>query len=94
MPAIMLWKFEKMEPVADWFPHRLADVVGENGKVLEADVVVPVPLHKIERRERGFKQAELLSKRLAKRLGVPHQGILLVSKRPRPDKYLLTSIER
>jgi predicted amidophosphoribosyltransferase len=28
-------------------------------KALEADVVVPVPLHRIRRRERGFNQAEL-----------------------------------
>jgi predicted amidophosphoribosyltransferase len=66
----------------------------KNGKALEADVVVPVPLHKIGPRERGFNQAELLSKRLAKRLGVPHQGILLLRKRPRADKHLLTSHER
>jgi ComF family protein len=53
-----------------------------------------VPLHKIRRRESGFNQAELLSKRLAKRLKLPHQDILLVRKRPRPDKHLLTCNER
>jgi predicted amidophosphoribosyltransferase len=69
--TIVLLKFEDMEPLADWFADRLADVVRENGKALEADVVVPVPLHKIRRRERGFNQAELLlSKWLAKRLGL------------------------
>ncbi len=83
-----------MEPLADWFADRLAEVVRQNGKALEADLIVPVPLHKIRRRERGFNQAELLSKRLAKRLGLPHQGVLLVRKRPRPDKHLLTSNER
>jgi predicted amidophosphoribosyltransferase len=57
-------------------------------------VLVPVPLHKIRRRERGFNQAELLSKRLTKRLGVPHQGILLLRKRPRPDKHPLTSEDK
>ena len=55
---------------------------------------MPVPLHKIRRRERRFNQAELLSQRLAKRLRIPHQGVLLVRKRPRPDKHLLTSHER
>ncbi len=89
--AIVLLKFEDMEPLADWFADRLVEVVRENGMELEADVIVPVPLHKIRRRERGFNQAELLSKRLAKRLKLPRQGILLVRKRPRPDKHLLTS---
>jgi predicted amidophosphoribosyltransferase len=49
--AKVLLKFEEMEP--------LADVVRENRKALEADVIVPVPLPKIRRRERGFNQAEM-----------------------------------
>jgi len=56
-------------------------------------VVVPVARYTRFGGERGFNQAELLSRRLAKRLAVPHQGILLVRKRPRPDKHLLTSNE-
>jgi competence protein ComFC len=69
-----------MEPLADWFADRLVGVVRENGQALEADVIVPVPLYKIQRRER-----------LAKRLKLQHQGILLVRKRPRPENHLLTS---
>ena len=85
---MVLLKFEAMEPLAGWFADRLADVVRENGKGLEADVIVPVPLHKIRRRERGFNQAKRLSKRLAKRLKLPQQGVPLVRKRPCPDKHL------
>jgi competence protein ComFC len=81
-------KFEEMELLADWFADRLAEVVRENGTALKADLLVPVPLQKTRRRERGFNRAEMLSKRLAKRPGLPHQGILLVRKRPRPDKHL------
>jgi ComF family protein len=92
--AIVLLKFEEMEPLADWFADRLAEVVRQSGMETETDVVVPVPLHKERHRERGFNQAELLSKRLAKRLRLPHQGVLLVRKRPRPNKLLLTTRER
>jgi predicted amidophosphoribosyltransferase len=84
--AIVLLKFAEMEP--------LADVVRENRKALEADVIVPVPLHQIRRRERGFNQAEMLSKRLAKRRKLPHQGVLLVRKRPRPDQHLLATKDK
>ena len=90
---MVLLKFAAME-LADWFADRLAEVIGENGTAMKADLIVPVPLHKIGRRERGVNRAEMLSKRLAKRLGLPRQGILLVRKRPRPDKHLLTSNER
>jgi predicted amidophosphoribosyltransferase len=92
--AIVLLKFEEMDPLAEWFAQRLAEVVRQHATELQADLVVPVPLHRVRRRERGFNQAELLSKRVAKRLGLPHQGVLLVRKRPRPDKHLLTSQER
>jgi predicted amidophosphoribosyltransferase len=78
--AIVLLKFEEMEPLADWFADRLAEVVRQNNEALEADVVVPVPLHEVRRRERGFNQAEMLSKRLAKRLGLPHQAVLFREK--------------
>jgi len=53
-------KFEEMGPLADWFVERLADVVLHQATKLQADLVVPVPLHKDHRRERGFTQAELL----------------------------------
>src|ERR1043166_8396554 len=91
--AVVMLKFEEMEPLADWFADRLVEAVRRAG-MERADVVVPVPLHKVRERERGFNQAELLAKRLAKRLKLPHEGILLVRKRPRPDKHLLTERER
>ena len=92
--AIVLLKFEEMDPLADWFADRLAEVAVHPSREMQADVIVPVPLHKDRHRERGFNQAELLSKRLARRLRLPHQGLLLVRKRPRPNKLLLTNRER
>jgi len=91
--AIVMLKFEEIEPLADWFTVQLAKLARESG-LAETHVVVPVPLHKARQRERGFNQAELLSKRLAKRLKLRHEGVLLVRKRPRPDKHLLTERER
>src|SRR5258708_21760988 len=90
--AIVLLKFEEMDPLADWFADRLAEVVQSHEDVLKADMVVPVPLHKVRRRERGFNQAEILSKRVPKRLGLPHQGSPLVRKPPPTDHPLLTSL--
>ena len=37
---------------------------------MRADVVVPVPLHRDRQRERGYNQAELIARPLAKRLGL------------------------
>lgn len=41
-----------------------------------ADVVAPVPLHPRRLRERGFDQAYLLAKAVARRLGLPLEGRL------------------
>src|SRR5438309_530197 len=67
-----------MEPLGAWFAERLAEVVNSEADRLAADVVVPVPLQRERERERGYNQAALLSKPLAKRLRLPHKAGLLV----------------
>jgi competence protein ComFC len=52
------------------------------------------PCTKTRQLERGFNQTEVLAKRIAKCLKLTYQGVLLVRKRPRPDKHLLTERER
>lgn len=44
---------------------------GAKGRVGEVDAIVPVPLHWRRRRARGYDQAALLAKPVAKSLGVP-----------------------
>ncbi|HUL14733.1 MAG TPA: ComF family protein [Terriglobales bacterium] len=92
--AILLLKFERIEPLGGWFAKRLSQIVAEQGESFAADVVVPVPLHRERERERGYNQAEMLSKPLAKLLGLPHRGVLLMRTKPRPNKDILTLEER
>lgn len=92
--AILLLKFEQIEPLGAWFAERLAELVSADGERLAADVVVPVPLHRERERERGYNQAALVSKPLAKRLRLPHKAVLLVRTRARPDKQVLSLEER
>jgi competence protein ComFC len=92
--AVVLLKFERIEPLGKWFAVRLAEIVAQNAEAFVADVVVPVPLHRDRAKERGYNQAELLSKPLAKLLRLPHRGVLLVRTRARPSKHVLTLRER
>jgi ComF family protein len=92
--AILLLKFEQIEPLGNWFAERLAKLVLSQGNTLAADIVVPVPLHRERQRERGYNQAALISKPLAKRLRLPHKAVLLVRTRARPDKRILSLEER
>ncbi|HEY2460946.1 MAG TPA: ComF family protein [Candidatus Acidoferrum sp.] len=92
--AIVMLKFERIDPLANWFAQRLQEIVHREPAALAADVVVSVPLHRDRYKERGYNQADLIAKPLAKLLKLPYQPVLLVRTRPRPDKQLLSFAER
>ncbi len=52
--AILLLKFEQIEPLGACFADRLAEIVSAEGRAIAADVVVPVPLHRERELERGY----------------------------------------
>ena len=90
--AIVLLKFEQIEPLGRWFADRLRVIALQER--MEADVVVTVPLHRQRERERGYNQADLIARPLAKQLGLPYRAVLLVRTRPRPNKQILSLEER
>ena len=92
--AIVMLKYQQVTPLAGWFAERLLPVVRENAAQFTADVVVPVPLHPARRQERGYNQAELIARFLAKQLKLPCRADLLVRTQPRPEKLRLTVRER
>jgi ComF family protein len=92
--AILLLKYERIEPLGHWFAERLLELIRADEKRLWGDIVVPVPLHRQRKKERGFNQVELFARPLAKRLGIPYRPVLLMRTRPRPEKHLLDYQER
>jgi ComF family protein len=92
--AIVLMKFERIEPLGAWFAKRLAEAARRIPAQFTPDLIVPVPLHRTRQRERGFNQVDLFGKPLAKRLGLPYRPVLLKRERARPDKHLLHFEER
>jgi predicted amidophosphoribosyltransferase len=65
--AIVMLKFERIAPLAVWFAERPANVVQREH--LAADIVVPVSLHR--QSEKGYNQADLIARPLARKLGLP-----------------------
>lgn len=90
--AIVLLKFERMEPLGRWFAGRLAEIARH--EEVAADIVVPVPLHRQRERERGYNQADLIARPLARKLGLAYRAVLLMRTKPRPDKHILSLEER
>jgi ComF family protein len=92
--AILMLKYGEVTPLGGWFAKHLARLVELNPEALAADVLVPVPLDTARLRERGYNQAELIARPLARILGIPFRSYLLVRTKPRPDKIRLTRRER
>jgi ComF family protein len=92
--SIVLLKYELIPPLGAWFGARLAEVIRRENDELAADVIVPVPLHPDRLRERGYNQAELIARPLARNLGLPMRSWLLMRTKPRPEKQKLTVHER
>ena len=91
--AITLLKHQPMKPLAAWFAGRLAGLA-RSDPALAADVVVPIPLHPGRLLERGFNQAELLARALARQTGLPILPRALERRKPRPPKRRLSRHER
>src|SRR6266404_7135535 len=92
--AILLLKYTEITPLGGWFANQLVKLAERHTPGFAADVVVPVPLHPSRLRERGYNQAELVARPLARHLGIPFRSYLLVRTRPRPDKIRLTRRKR
>jgi ComF family protein len=64
-------------------PGRLRSVIRETylpDAINDVDVVLPIPLSKLRKVERGFNQAEIIAADIAKRLNVPVDGHTLARK--------------
>ncbi len=91
---LMLLKYEPATPLANWFAARLEEVVRGEPQLAEVDWIVPVPLDRTRFRERGYNQAELIARPLARRLARPISTSLLSRLHPRPPRLKLSRRER
>lgn len=60
----------------------MAQTFAEQGAGLAADIVVPVPLHKQRERERGYNQAALIARLVAREGRLPLDTHLLIRTKP------------
>lgn len=61
---------------------------------LRVDLLVPVPLHHVRRRHRGYNQSEVLARELGRQLGCPSDPGILRRIRPTMSQTNLTAKER
>jgi competence protein ComFC len=92
---IWAFKYGKQGYMAEKLGEILVDRMEpefENG--LAIDIIMPVPIHKKKLRQRGFNQAELMARPLAKGCGLPLESKALLRKKSTPAMSNLDSVQR
>ncbi|MFA5527696.1 MAG: ComF family protein [Peptostreptococcales bacterium] len=86
------FKFHDKSYYAKPLAHMLLDKISESG--IQFDAIIPVPLHKGRKKERGYNQSELLSYHLSQMIGVPMYTHVLLRKKDTSPQNRLSRLER
>lgn len=92
--SIYRFKYKNQRYYAKIYGREMARKFGRQILRWEIDYIVPVPIHKKRRRERGYNQSELLAKELEKYMGIPVLPALMRKKNTSPQKGLSASGRR
>lgn len=74
--AIHCFKYRHRSSLAPFLARCMSDAWTTQARNQRLDAVTPVPLHWFRAWQRGYNQSALLSRRIAERLGIPHQTLL------------------
>ncbi len=74
-------KYQNKRSIGVFLGEVIGQLIKNDSDFLTADVLVPVPLHKIRLRERGYNQSELIAKGVSNATGIKVVGNLLVRAR-------------
>ena len=91
---IQAFKFDGRQNLAGLLAPLLAATLQESWSPREIDLIVPVPLHPKRKRERGYNQALLLARDLARLVGLPFRSDALHRVRSTLPQVGLSDAER
>jgi competence protein ComFC len=87
-------KYERGKRTGRFLGVAAAKGMADYFRIFENPVLVPVPLHKIRYRERGFNQAEIICRSLGSPMSIPVQTDILVRTRNTSTQTKLDAEER
>ncbi len=68
--SISMFKYHNRREYAKVYAAEMYRNCGHFLKMADPEVILPIPIHKQKKRQRGFNQAELVAKELGKKIGV------------------------
>ncbi|MCR5608272.1 MAG: ComF family protein [Lachnospiraceae bacterium] len=69
--SIIDFKYKGKKEYADYYAEEMFETLGKRIKSLNADCMIPVPIHKKKYNIRGFNQAQVIAKKLGNYLDIP-----------------------
>lgn len=87
-------KYKNKREYLDFYSEEMVKHLGEKIARMQADVMMPVPIHPSRKRARGYNQAEELARRLSRLTGIPLCTNVLVRTRKTLPQKELTPQER
>lgn len=87
--SIYRFKYARRKEYAEAYAYFAERELGDFIRSVKPDVLVPVPLHRVRYRKRGYNQAELFAKALGRRMGIRVEGKMVKrTKNTLPQKEL------
>ena len=87
--SVSMFKYHNRREYAKVYAREMYNHCTRFLKMCAPDVILPVPIHKHKKRQRGFNQAELVAKELGKLMNVPVDAeYLLRVEKTTPQKEL------
>lgn len=87
--SISMFKYHNRREYAQFYAEEMYKNCQRFIKMCDPQVILPVPVHRRKKRQRGFNQAELVAKELGKRTGVPvDTKYLMRTEKTTPQKEL------
>lgn len=92
--SIAMFKYHNRREYAKVYAKEMYRCCSRFLKSCEPEVILPVPIHRQKKRQRGFNQAELVAKELGKLLNVPVDADYLIRKAKTIPQKELTRQQR
>ncbi len=87
-------KYQNKRSIGIFLGEIIASSIKDDADFTSADALIPVPLHKIRFRERGYNQSELIAKGISKVIGIKVINDLLMRNRNTQTQTKLNFEER
>ena len=94
LKAIHLFKYGRRIGIGKVLGSIMADFAGRTWEMRDFSLIMPVPLHRKRLQARGFNQAVILAREIAKRFAIPLDFLTMKRQRPTAPQVGLGQAER